>query len=83
MKPLFFNIKSMSDIVVASDCNYLHLVSICAVSLLRQTPVKVCTFTYLVMELILRISKNLQTIVEGYRGKLSVYPIENLRGNGL
>ncbi len=71
MKPLFLILKSMSDIVVASDCNYLHLVSICAVSLLRQTPVKVCTFTYLVMELILRISKNLQTIVEGYRGKLS------------
>lgn len=56
MKPLFLY-KYMSDIVVASDCNYLHLVSICAVSLFETTPVKVCTFTYLVMELILRISK--------------------------
>lgn len=69
----------MLNIVIASDCNYLHLVSTCAVSLFETNPDEKLHIHLLsnggdVVDL-----RALKTIIEGYQGYLSVYPIENLR----
>ena len=69
----------MSDVVIASDRNYLHLVSTCAVSLFETNPGEKFHLHLLSNGLDMRELEALKTIVEGYQGQLSVYPIENLR----
>lgn len=69
----------MLNIVVASDANYLHLVSVCAVSLF-ETNRNESFHIHLLSNGIERKELNpLKAIVNKYKGQLSVYPIENLR----
>ena len=69
----------MSDVVLASDRNYLHLVSTCVVSLFETNPDEKLHIHLLSNGIDVVDLGALKTIVEGYRGQLSVYPIENLR----
>ena len=69
----------MSDIVIASDRNYLHLVSTCVVSLSETNPDEKLHIHLLSNGIDVVDLGSLKTVVERYRGKLSVYPIENLR----
>lgn len=69
----------MLNIVIASDCNYLHLVSTCVVSLFETNSDEKLYIHLLSNGVDVADLGALKTIIEGYRGQLSVYPIENLR----
>lgn len=69
----------MLNIVIASDCNYLHLVSTCVVSLFETNSDEKLHIHLLSNGVDVADLGALKTIIEGYRGQLSVYPIENLR----
>ena len=69
----------MTDIVIASDDNYLHLVSICIVSLFETNQNEPFHIHLLSNGIEGEKLKPLQIIVGERKGKLSVYPIENLR----
>lgn len=71
-------IKQSLHIVIASDGNYMHLVSACIASLFDKNkgPIHVHLLSNRVGEEALEDFRN---AVERYGGVLSVYPIENLR----
>lgn len=69
----------MLDIVIASDGNYLQLVSVCVVSLFETNRDESFHIHLLSNGIGAKELKPLQTIIGERKGKLSVYPIENLR----
>lgn len=69
----------MIDIVIASDCNYLHLVTISMVSFFETNP-DVKLHLHLLSNGIDSVKlEMLKTIVEQNGGILSVYPLEDLQ----
>lgn len=69
----------MLNIVIASDRNYLHLASVCVVSLFETNRNEPFHIHLLSNGIETRELKPLESIVDTYKGQLSVYPIENLR----
>lgn len=69
----------MKNIVLASDNKYLHLVSICMVSLFETNPNEKPYIHLLSNGIEEGALKTLRTYIEEHQGTLSVYPIENLR----
>lgn len=69
----------MTDIVIASDGNYLHLVSVCMISLFETNRNEPFHIHLLSNGIEKRELKPLESIVDEYKAQLSVYPIENLR----
>lgn len=69
----------MLDIVIASDNNYLQLVSVCVVSLFETNRNEPFHIHLLSNGIETRKLKPLESIVDEYKAQLSVYPIENLR----
>lgn len=68
----------MFDIAIASDRNYLHLVSICVISLFETNQNEFFHIHLLSNGIEPEELNPLQAIVNEYKWKLSVYPIENL-----
>lgn len=71
--------RIMIDIVIASDDNYLHLVSVCIVSLFETNRNEPFHIHLLSNGIETRKLKPLESIMDEYGGQLSVYHIENLR----
>lgn len=69
----------MLDIVIASDRNYLYLVSICVISLFKTNRNEIFHIHLLSNGIETRELRPLESIVDEYKGQLSVYTIENLR----
>lgn len=69
----------MIDIVVASDSNYLHLVSICAASFFETNPGEMLHLHLLSNGIKESELNALKAIVEKHGSIFSVYPIEDLR----
>lgn len=69
----------MLDIAIASDGNYLNLVSVCMISLFDTNRNESFHIHLLSNGIEREELKPLESIVDEYKGQLSVYPIENLR----
>lgn len=69
----------MFDIVIASDQNYFHLVSVCILSLFSTNPGERIHVHLLSNNIDVKAIENMKTIIDRHHGELSVYPIENLR----
>lgn len=69
----------MLDVIIASDSNYLHLVSTCVVSFFETNPDEKLHLHLLSNGIGEGELGTLKIMIEEHQGALSIYPLENLR----